>query len=62
MIANILRQSSFWVAVFTALGGVVVQFVPAWKPVWEQMILPAIVYILGRLISQVAKASIPPSS
>jgi hypothetical protein len=62
MLANILRQSSFWVAVVTAIGGVLVQFIPTWKPVWEQIVLPAIVYILARLMGQAAKAVIPPSA
>lgn len=56
---TILRTSEFWVAIVTAVGGVVVQFVPQWKPIWDQIVFPAIVYILGRLLGKAAKAVSP---
>ena len=62
MLRTILRSSAFWAAVITALCNVVAQFVPVFKPIAEQIVIPAVTYIIYRLFGNTAKAVIPPTS
>ena len=53
---NIFRTSEFWMAVIVALGQGGTAFGLWQQDDWSLILYPALVYILGRIMSKVAKA------
>jgi hypothetical protein len=52
-----LRTSEFWVGIAALLGGMAVQFGVIDAENWNNVLYPAIVYIVGRVISKIAKGA-----
>lgn len=50
-----LRTSEFWVGIAAVIGGSLVQFGVVDAENWNNVLYPAIVYIVGRVISKLVK-------
>ena len=52
-----LRTSEFWVGIAAVIGGSLVQFGVVSAESWNNVLYPAIVYIVGRVISKIVKGA-----
>jgi hypothetical protein len=54
----ILRSSELWVGVITLTGSLLSNAGIVSKELWDQTVIPACIYIVGRIGGKVAKATI----
>jgi len=55
----VVRTSEFWMVVAGALGSVLAALGLVSVETWNTLIVPTIVYVVGRIVSKAAKAAIP---
>lgn len=56
---NMLRSSEFWIGLVAALGQAGAMFGLWTQEHFNGVLYPALVYIVGRITSKVAKATVP---
>lgn len=50
-----LRTSEFWIAIVSGVGTMLTGFGLIDRETWDKIIYPALIYIIGRLISKFVK-------